>query len=165
MKSPGRFHPVIASYTDPNDPSYSSSATATVQLAPGVPGVVMNKTILSPSGGQLGIGQPVTFNLQVVNVGSTTLPNVSVNDSFPSGKLSYSSASLGPDTIATGLLKLDQSRRVHARPELEYRGNFHHARNRHGYKFCHGQRYLSDKLFVGHVAGQQGGVEREEDFC
>ena len=95
---------LTASYTDPNSSSYNSSATATIQPAPGVPGVVMNKTILSPSGGRVIAGQSVTFNLQAVNVGSTTLPNLSINDSFPSAQLSYSAASLAPNTVATGLL-------------------------------------------------------------
>ena len=64
----------------------------------------MNKTILSPSGGQVGIGQAVTYNLQIVNSGSTTLSNLSVRDSFPSAALGYSSASFAPNTVAAGLL-------------------------------------------------------------
>jgi uncharacterized repeat protein (TIGR01451 family) len=95
---------LTASYTNPNSASYSSSATATVQPVPGVPGVVMNKTILSPSGGQVGVSNSVIYNLQVVNVGSTTLTNLSVSDNFPSAKLSYSSASFAPNTVAIGLL-------------------------------------------------------------
>ncbi|MFZ1073947.1 MAG: DUF2341 domain-containing protein, partial [Verrucomicrobiia bacterium] len=95
---------LTASYTDPNSSSFSSSATATVQPPPGVPGVVMSKTILSPSGGQAIAGQSVTFNLQAVNVGSTTLPSLSISDSFTSAQLNYSSASLAPNIVAAGLL-------------------------------------------------------------
>ncbi|MDB6066752.1 MAG: type fimbrial biosis protein PilY1 [Pedosphaera sp.] len=95
---------LTASYSDPTDPTDNTSATAAVQPPPGVPGVAMNKTILSPSGGQIGVNQPVTYNLQVVNTGSTILPNLSITDSFPSARLSYSSASLTPGTIAGGLL-------------------------------------------------------------
>ena len=95
---------LTATYDDPNDPSFDSSATATIQPAPGVPGVTISKTILSPSGGQVGIGQPVTYNLQVVNSGSTTLPNLSISDTFSPAALSYSSASLTPTTVGSGLL-------------------------------------------------------------
>jgi uncharacterized repeat protein (TIGR01451 family) len=95
---------ITASYTDPNDPSFDSSATATIQPLPGVPGVVMNKTLVSPSGGQVGVGQPVTYNLQVVNTGSTVLTNVIVTDNFPSGTLSYSTASPAPSATGSGVL-------------------------------------------------------------
>jgi uncharacterized repeat protein (TIGR01451 family) len=95
---------LTASYTDPTDASDSTSDTATIQPVPGVPGIVINKTILSPAGGQVGVGQPVTYNLQVVNVGSTTLPSLKITDTFSSSKLSYASASVTPDTIAAGTL-------------------------------------------------------------
>ena len=95
---------LTATYDDPNDPSFDSSATATIQPAPGVPGVTISKTILSPSGGKVGISQPVTYNLQVVNSGSTTLPNLSISDTFSPAALSYSSASLTPTTVGSGLL-------------------------------------------------------------
>jgi uncharacterized repeat protein (TIGR01451 family) len=95
---------LTASYTDPTDTSDSTSATATVQPAPGIPGVSISKTIVSPSGGQVGINQPVTYNLQVVNTGSTVLTNIVVTDNFPSAKLTYSSASPAPDIIGSGVL-------------------------------------------------------------
>jgi len=95
---------LTANYTDPNDPSFSSSALATIQAAPGVPGVSINKTIVSPAGGQIGTNQPVTYNLQVFNTGSTTLTNVVVTDNFSSGRLIYSTASPAPSTTGTGVL-------------------------------------------------------------
>ena len=95
---------LTVSYIDPTDASDSTSATANIQPLPGVPGVVMNKTILSPSGGQVGVGQPVTYNLQVVNVGSTTLPSLKITDTFSSSKLSYVSASATPDVIGASAL-------------------------------------------------------------
>ena len=95
---------LTASYTDPTDTSDTSSASATIQPAPGIPGVAMNKTIVSPSGGQIGVGQPVIYNLQVINTGSTTLPSLKITDIFPTAKLSYTSASLTPNTIAAGTL-------------------------------------------------------------
>ena len=87
---------LTANYSDPTDPTDNTSATATILPAPGVPGVAMNKTLVSPSGGQVTVGKPVTFNLQIVNTGSTILANVSVTDNFPSNKLSYSSATSHP---------------------------------------------------------------------
>ncbi|MGA3163264.1 MAG: SdrD B-like domain-containing protein, partial [Verrucomicrobiota bacterium] len=95
---------LTVSYSDPTDPNDNTSATATILPSPGTPGVVMNKTIVSPSGGQVGVGRSATFNLQVVNTGSTTLTNVSVTDNFPSAKLSYTSASPTPSTVAAGVL-------------------------------------------------------------
>ncbi len=95
---------LTANYSDPTDPTDNTSATATVQPAPGVPGVVISKTIISPLSGQVGIGQPVTFNLQVVNSGSTTLPNVSVSDTYSAAALSFTAASFLPNTSSPGLL-------------------------------------------------------------
>ena len=96
---------ITASYNDPNNASYSSSATAAIQPLPGVPGVTISKTIVSPAGGQVGTGQPVTYNLQVVNTGSTLLTNVVVTDNFPSNQLSYLTASLAPtSTNLVGIL-------------------------------------------------------------
>jgi flagellar hook protein FlgE len=52
---------ITVNYTDPSDPTDHTSATATIHPAPGVPGVVINKTLVSPSGGQVGVGLPVTL--------------------------------------------------------------------------------------------------------
>ncbi len=97
---------LTAYYSDPTDPTDNTSATATVQPLPGVPGVVMSKTILSPAGGQVGVSNTITFNLQAINIGSTTLPNLNLNDTFPIARLSYVSARLAPNTtnLAAGLL-------------------------------------------------------------
>ena len=64
----------------------------------------LNKTLVSPTGGNTGIGQTVVFNLQVINTGSTVLTNVAVTDNFPSTKLNYSSATPAPGTVAAGTL-------------------------------------------------------------
>jgi uncharacterized repeat protein (TIGR01451 family) len=95
---------LTVNYTDPTDTSDSTFATATVQPVPGVPGISMTKTIVSPTGGQVGVGLPVVYNLQVVNVGSTVLTNVAITDTFSSNRLNYSSASLTPTTILGGTL-------------------------------------------------------------
>ena len=95
---------LTVNYSDPTDSSDNTSATATIQPLPGISGIVMNKTIISPSGGQVGIGKPVVYNLQVVNVGSTLLTNVSITDTFTSARLSFASASVTPNlTNATTL--------------------------------------------------------------
>ena len=95
---------LTASYSDPTDPTDSTSAVATVQPAPGVPGLVVNLSILSPSGGHAGVGQPVTLNLQIVNIGSLTLPSLSLSNIFTAAILGYSTASLAPQTLADGFL-------------------------------------------------------------
>jgi uncharacterized repeat protein (TIGR01451 family) len=95
---------LTASYSDPTDPTDNTSATATVLPLPGVSGVNISKTIISPSGGQAGINQPVTYNLRVVNTGNTTLANVVVTDNYPSTRLNYVSASPAPNTAVTGVL-------------------------------------------------------------
>ena len=141
---------LTASYTDPNNSSFSSSATATVLSPPSVTAVTINKTILSPSGGLVGVGQAVTYNLQIVNSGGTTLPGMSITDSFSSAALSYSTASLAPSTNRRcRSAHLDQSRRssLHARPEHEYHRDFHlavaaGADDDQGI-ICHGQRHVS----------------------
>jgi len=95
---------LTASYSDPTDPTDNTSATATILPPPGVPGIVINTTTASPANGQVSLGQPVTFGLQVVNTGSTTLLNVSVTDNFPITSLGYQSASLAPNTVGAGVL-------------------------------------------------------------
>jgi uncharacterized repeat protein (TIGR01451 family) len=95
---------LTANYTDPADPADTTTATATVLPPPGVPGVAINTTLVSPSGSQVSLGQPATFNLQVVNTGSTTLTNLTVTDDFPTGLLGYQSASLTPNVVASGTL-------------------------------------------------------------
>ncbi|HLX71756.1 MAG TPA: SdrD B-like domain-containing protein, partial [Verrucomicrobiae bacterium] len=95
---------LTASYTDPTDSSDHTTATAIVLPPPGVQGVLMTKTLVSPSSGPAVVGNPVVFNLQAVNTGSTTLTNVILTDNFPSGQLGYSSASVTPSTIASGTL-------------------------------------------------------------
>ena len=87
------------SYTDPNDSSDTSSATATIQPPPGVPGVLASKTLIAPANGQAVVGDTVQFNLQVVNSGSTVLSSLSITDAFPSSRLSFTSATVPPDVM------------------------------------------------------------------
>ena len=95
---------LVVNYVDPNDSSDTSSASATVPLPTGTPGVAVAKTLLAPSDGQAMIGEAVQYRLRVVNTGSTTLETVSLTDTFPSAKLTYGSASSAPDSVVGGLL-------------------------------------------------------------
>jgi VCBS repeat-containing protein len=83
-------------YTDPNDSSDQSSASGTIQPPPGVPGIAVNKSIISPANGQAVVGDTVQFSLQVINTGSTSLTNVALTDNFPATRLAFQSASLAP---------------------------------------------------------------------
>ena len=95
---------ITVSYTDPEDSSDQSSATATILPLPGIPGVAVNKTLISPVNGQALVGDTMQFNLQVVNVGSTTLTNVSLTDNFPSSSFSFQSAGLTPNIVTATAL-------------------------------------------------------------
>jgi uncharacterized repeat protein (TIGR01451 family) len=87
---------LTVTYTDPTDLADRTMATAIIVPSPGVAGVAVNKTIVSPVSGQPLINNLVQFNLQVVNTGSTTLTNVVLADNFPSASLSFQTASLPP---------------------------------------------------------------------
>ena len=91
-------------YTDPADPTDTSSATATVLTPPGVPGLAITKTLVTPADGQAGVSETLQFNLLVVNSGSTVLTNVLLTDTFPAANFTYVSASLTPDVVGAGTL-------------------------------------------------------------
>jgi uncharacterized repeat protein (TIGR01451 family) len=95
---------ITLSYTDPNDPTDQSTATATILPPAGVASLSVTKTLISPANGQAGSGTPVSFNLQVVNTGNTNLPVVTVTDIYPSTNLSFVSASITPDVVSAGNL-------------------------------------------------------------
>ena len=95
---------LTASYTNATYPAQTSSATATILPASGVSALKIIKTIASPSGGQVALGQPVVYNLQIINSGSTVQTSVVVTDIFPSNSLSYVSASLTPTATVSNLL-------------------------------------------------------------
>ena len=87
------------SYTDPNDPTDTSSDSAMISTP--TPAVSLSKARLTPSDGVAVIGETVRFDLVVGNPGSTTLNTVTVVDTFPSSCLSYQSASVTPSSIVT----------------------------------------------------------------
>jgi uncharacterized repeat protein (TIGR01451 family) len=95
---------LTVSYVDPNDSSDTSSTTATIVPPPGVPGIAVNKSVISPANGQALVGDTVQFNLQIANTGSTTLTNVALTDTFPSGSLTFQSASVTPSSTTASSL-------------------------------------------------------------
>lgn len=91
-------------YVDTGDPADVSGATATVPLPPGVPGLEIRKTLVSPASGNVRVGDTAQFNIQVINSGGTTQGTVTVVDTFPSGALGLLSATPAPDVNAGGQL-------------------------------------------------------------
>ncbi|MCB1275934.1 GEVED domain-containing protein [Prosthecobacter sp.] len=89
-------------YVDPTDPTDTSSATATTPAL--TPAVSVVTTLLSPADGQIIVGETAQYRIRVTNTGNTTLNTVQVVDTFPSGSLIYTSASVAPDTVAGGSL-------------------------------------------------------------
>jgi uncharacterized repeat protein (TIGR01451 family) len=89
-------------YQDPTDANDTTDATATILPPPGVPGVAINTTLVSPASSQVAQGQPITVNVQVVNTGSTALTNLLVTNNFPAGLLAFQSANILPDTTVPG---------------------------------------------------------------
>ena len=94
---------ITLTYADPNDSTDQSTATAVIVPPPGNPAIAVNKTIVSPANGKAVVGDTLQFNLQVINTGSTSLPNVALTDTFP-GSLSFQSATLTPDTVTANSL-------------------------------------------------------------
>lgn len=91
-------------YIDPTDPSDTSSDNASIASPPAVPTVSAFKTLLTPADGTALVGDTVTYNIQVTNPGTVTLPTVSLSDTFPAAKLQYVSATVAPNTINSGSL-------------------------------------------------------------
>ena len=94
---------LTASYVDPTDASDQSTSTAIIQSAPGVAGILCRQTVASPASGQVLVGGFVTYDVEVINVGSTTLSGLAVTSSFPS-QLSYFSASVSPTVTSPGVV-------------------------------------------------------------
>ncbi len=65
-------------------------------------GFTVSKTLLTAS--PVTVGQPVNYQITVVNTGTTTLATVPVTDTFDPTYLAYISANPAPDTTAAGQL-------------------------------------------------------------
>ncbi len=86
-------------YTDPTDPSDTSSANATVQSA--APAMSLSKQLVQPGDGIARVGDTVRYALIIGNPGPTILTTATVTDTFPASCLSYQSASIAPSTVVT----------------------------------------------------------------
>ena len=95
---------LYVTYTDPDDPTDQSDDTATVPLPSGTPGISVVKTLAQPADGTALVGETVQYDIQVVNIGSTVLTNVSLVDTFPTNRLSYAGAVPSPNSVAAGSL-------------------------------------------------------------
>ena len=84
---------LVVTYTDPDDPSDISDDTATVPTPPGVPALAVSKVLTVPSDGQAQVGDAVSFDIFVVNSGSTTQSVVFLTDLFQTNQLTFVSAS------------------------------------------------------------------------
>ncbi len=89
-------------YVDPDDALDPCSAIASIPGA--VPAVAITKTLLTPTDGQIVVGQSGQYRIRVSNPGSVPLTAVQVVDTFPSTQLSHVTATPAPDsTTATTL--------------------------------------------------------------
>ncbi|MEI6078384.1 MAG: hypothetical protein WCS94_22585 [Verrucomicrobiota bacterium] len=87
---------LTANYSSLTSPAFQSSATAIIQPAgSSTASVAVTKTIVSPVSGQALLGNQVTYNVQVLNNGSTTLSGLAVTDSYPA-QLTYTNSSPAP---------------------------------------------------------------------
>ncbi len=90
---------LTATYTDPLNPSDTSSDNAIVRIPPGPkPVVSLFKTLIQPANSTVLLGSAVQFNLEVANPGSVTVTNVQLTDTYPSSRLQFVSASIPPDS-------------------------------------------------------------------
>ena len=87
---------------DPTNLFDTSSATAAVLAT--TPAVSVINTLLSPADGQITVGEAAQYRVRVTNNGNTTLNTVQVVDTFPAASLSYVSASVTPNSVASGSL-------------------------------------------------------------
>ena len=90
---------LTVTYTDPLNPSDTSSDSAIVRLPPGPkPVVSLFKTLIQPANSTVLLGSPVQFDIEVANPGSVTVTNVQLTDTFPSTRLQFVSATIPPNS-------------------------------------------------------------------
>jgi len=87
---------------DPDNASDTSTATAIIPQA-GTSAEVSHSLITPTDGGAV-FGESVTFQITVVNNGSTTLNTLSLTETFPVGNLTFDSASLTPTSTGAGIV-------------------------------------------------------------
>lgn len=85
-------------YVDDDDPLDPCSTGSTIPS--GSPAVLLVKTLLSPSDGQIIVGETAQFRIRVSNTGDTTLTTVEVVDTFDTSYLNYVTATPTPDNTS-----------------------------------------------------------------
>lgn len=69
----------------------------TYEMEAACPMVEVTKTLTEPAGGLAHVGDAITFDIAVRNVGNTLLTTVPLTDTYDTSYLSFSSASVAPD--------------------------------------------------------------------
>ncbi|HYD48088.1 MAG TPA: hypothetical protein VEB21_07070, partial [Terriglobales bacterium] len=95
---------LTANYVDPDDPSDTSSDTATVPS--GAPALSFSKTRISPAApdNTAVIGDAVTYRLVATNSGNAGLTGVTIQDAFNATCMTYSSSTVAPVNAAANPL-------------------------------------------------------------
>ena len=156
---------LTATYTDPLNPSDTSSDSAIVRLPPGPkPVVSLFKTLVAPANSTVLLGSTVQFNIEVANPGSVTVTNVTLTDTFPSARLQFVSATIPPDsTTPAGTLTWNNLGPLSPGDQRHHQRLLHREDGRRADQF--GLRHRHDQRRPGHRRGHQQrfGHRRHQD--
>jgi uncharacterized repeat protein (TIGR01451 family) len=90
---------LTVTYTDPLNPSDTTSDNAIVRMPPGPkPVLSLFKHLVSPANSTVLLNDSVQFNIELANPGSVNVTNVTLTDTFPSARLQFVSATIPPDS-------------------------------------------------------------------
>lgn len=71
------------------------------------PALSVTKTLIDPAMGAAGVGDLVTFRIEITNTGSQPITTLPLNDIFDPRYLAFDSASVEPDAVVGGLVEWD----------------------------------------------------------
>jgi uncharacterized repeat protein (TIGR01451 family) len=91
-------------YSDATDPEHrNNQAMLEVLVAPcNQPGLLVRKVLIDPPSHQANLGDVVTFEIRIKNIGDATLQMVHLEDIFDSIRLQFKTASPYPNILQTG---------------------------------------------------------------
>lgn len=90
---------LTVTYFDDDDPTDGSQDQAAVPFTtPNTAGVVVDKVLVQPSDGDALVGDQVTYNITVINVGNVALDTIELLDEFDDSELAFVSSSVTPDS-------------------------------------------------------------------
>lgn len=92
----------VVNYVDNDDPTDTGNDTAVIPITGN--NVAVSKTLISPTDGNIIVGETAQYRLRVTNNGSTDLATVQAVDLFNAAQLTYVSASPAPNTVTSGSL-------------------------------------------------------------